>query len=134
MRHFIFLLNQIGIVLLVFAFSMFGEKLDLLTIVSDDFSLFSTIVGFIFIYTALFYMVRYLVKSGKYSAKYAVYKTTLLLICETGLAFIATALTLIKSGDAITGSLYLIMALTITWLSSGGLVVLKHFFFDKDEI
>jgi hypothetical protein len=133
MRQVIFLLNQLGIVLLTFGFGFLGTLQELQEIKDILWFLVSVFLGTFMMASSLWYIGKDVVKRNLMNKSYAVYNIVLLSICETGISFIATGLSFLSSGQYIVGAVFLIVSLMIILLTSSGLVLFKYVFFDFDE-
>lgn len=133
MRHIIFLLNQLGIVLLSFGFGQFGNQLS-----TDDGRVLLSFIGIIslgvlLIGLSLVWMIDDVVRNKILTRRYATYKFILLILCEASLSLVATGLGFLFNGDFIAGGMYLVIAFVMVMLTSSGLTLFKHIFFTFDK-
>lgn len=131
MRHIMFVLNQLGVVLLAFGFSLLGNPNNL----TSDLAIFLTtlFLGTLMLAGSLWWMIDNVVKNKIFTRQYATYKFILLFTCEVGLSFISTGLSYLTNGNILAGGIYIVISVVIVLLTSSGLTLFKHIFFNFEK-
>lgn len=132
MRQFVFVLHQLSVVLISYAFTLFGVYDSYLDVWSDPHFLWTILTGLMFAMISINVIVNQTILEYGYHAKYAVTKVVLCFICELGLAFIAAGLSHLRMNELVPAINYILGGSIVAIFSASGVPFVKLFLFGGD--